>query len=279
MRGGYTVGIDVGGTKIEGVLMDEQGIVHKRKRIPTLAEEGEEVVLERIGLLVRKLTRRKNLKIGISFPGHIDKEGILHGCPNLPGLEGQPLRQLLHRHLKYRIVIENDANCFALAEQRAGAGEGHKHVVGLIIGTGIGAGIIANGKLMIGHNGLAGEIGHIPFKDDDIESYAAGPGILRRYFKHGGLKEKADRIFEKKTLISKKTIRETVEALAWLCVIIEKSYDPEIIILGGGVSNAPILKDLNKAAKERGVSSKIVRNTLGDAAGALGAAFLVQELR
>lgn len=279
MRGGYVVGIDVGGTKIEGVLMDEQGVVHKRRRIPTLAEEGPEAVLERVGLVVRKLTRRKNLQVGISFPGHIDKEGILHSCPNIPGLEGKPLRQLLHRHVKHHLIIENDANCFALAEQRAGAGEGKKHVVGLVIGTGIGTGIIANGKLLIGSKGLAGEIGHLPYGDGDIESYAAGPGILHRYFKHGGVKEKADRIFEKKTLIGKKTVRETIEALAWLCLVIEKAYDPEIIILGGGVSNAPILQDLRREAKEQGVTCMITRNSLGDAAGALGAAILARGRR
>ena len=279
MRGEYAVGIDVGGTKIEGVLMDEAGVVHKRKRIPTLAQEGPAIVLERIAMMVRKLTSRKHLKIGVSFPGHIDHEGLLRECPNIPELEGQPLRQLLQRHIKHPLVVENDAKCFALAEQCAGAAAGHPDVVGVVVGTGIGAGVICGGCLVRGAQGGAGELGHRPYGESDLEAYASGPGILRRYFAHGGVKEKAERIFERKTLIGKKTVRETVEALAWLCVVIEKAYDPSIIVLGGGVSNAPIIRSLGEEAKARGVRCKVARNSLGDAAGALGAAYLALGLR
>lgn len=276
MRGEAVVGVDVGGTKIEAVLMTPDGQVLKRKRIPTLAHENEDIILMRVAKAIRMVTRKKQVRVGISFPGYLDKEGLLQDSPNLPSLNKQPLRQLFHRYIKQPLIIENDANCFALAEQRIGAGKGKEHLVGLIIGTGIGAGIINNSTLMKGKGG-AGELGRLPYKDSEIELYAAGPGILKRYFDHGGVKEKAEKIFEKKTLIAKKTLRETVTALTWLCKHIELCYDPEIIVLGGGVSNAPILKDLQQAAKEAGINCPIVRHKLGDAAGAIGAGFLALE--
>ncbi|MBN1275330.1 ROK family protein [Candidatus Woesearchaeota archaeon] len=275
MRGGFAVGVDVGGTKIAGVLVDDEGVVRKRRRMLTLADEGREAVLGRVGLMVRKLTRREDLRVGVSFPGHISGDGLLRECPNLPGLEGQPLRQLLHRHVKHPLVVENDANCFALAEQRAGAAEGKRHVVGLVVGTGIGAGVVIDGGLYRGFSNGAGEVGHIPYLDGDIESFAAGPGIVRRYYRHGGTRESAERVFEKRSLTARKTVEETVEALGWLCLILVKAYDPEVVVLGGGVSNAPVIKGINEYLRGHGVAScKVVRNALGDSSGCLGAALL-----
>ncbi|MBD3208892.1 ROK family protein [Candidatus Woesearchaeota archaeon] len=273
MGGEYCVGIDVGGTKIEGVLIDAEGVVHKRRRIPTAASDGVEAVLGRIEALITKLTRRRALKVGISFPGYLDDAGLLRSCPHLPGFEGEPLEELLRKHVKHPCVVENDANCFALAEQRAGAGEGCEHVIGLIIGTGIGMGVVIDGKVYKGRGG-AGDIGHVRYQGVEVEDYAAGPGILRRYYRHGGDQSQVERVFDKKTLVAAKTVRETVDALAWLLDIIVRAYDPEIIVVGGGVSNAPILQALN--AELRG-SCRVVRNKLGDGSGSLGAAFLAQE--
>jgi predicted NBD/HSP70 family sugar kinase len=228
--------------------------------------------------MVIKLTSRKDISVGISFPGYLE-EGLLKSCPNIPLLEGKPLRQLLHRHIKHPLIVENDANCFALAEQQLGAGKGKKYVVGLIVGTGIGTGIIANDQLFMGSMGGAGELGHVHYKDGmSYEEYAAGPGIMKRYLSNGGIREKAEKIFEKKTLVADKTIKDTITAISSLCIIIIRAYDPEIIVLGGGVSNAPILKEIQKNIKEEGFSCKIVRNELGDGSGSIGAALLALKL-
>ena len=279
---GFVVGVDVGGTKISGVLLDDQGVIRKEVRVATKSEEGADAVLSRIGGVVRRLSRRKDLLVGVSFPGHIDREGLLHDCPHLPSLEGVPLRQRLQRYVAYPLVVENDANCFVLAEHWRGKGRDHDHVVGVVIGTGIGVGVISHGFLLKGWNGGVGELGHLPFpeasSDSDVESFAAGPGLMRRFFSMGGSASQAERLFEKKGFLARKALRGTAEALGWLCSVIERAYDPEIIILGGGVANAPILQDVHRFAKARGVQCRIERHALGDDAGRLGAALLARRL-
>lgn len=269
----FAVGVDVGGTKILGVLVDETGKILKEKKLPTLPDEGGDAVLKRIGKIVSSLSTRKDLLVGISFPGHL-KEGLLVSCPNIPSLEGKPLLQLLFREIKRPMVLENDANCFAYAEEQLGAAQGCKNVVGLIVGTGIGGGLIVDGHILKGKQGGAGEIGHIPFKEHTVEWYAAGPGIVRSYLSHGGNKEKTQIIFEKKNPAARLAVQSCIDALAYVTEILCHTIDPEIIVLGGGVSNAPIIKDIQKALDAKGFTCKVARSELGEVAGALGAAEL-----
>jgi predicted NBD/HSP70 family sugar kinase len=271
------VGIDVGGTKIEGVLINKQGEVLKRHRVASNVEEGPDEVLKRIARLAHKLTTRKDAKVGISFPGYIH-EGVLHNAPNMGGLAGKPLPQLLYKHVKRPVTLENDANCFAVAEQRIGAGKGFENVVGLIVGTGIGAGLVLDGELYKGPHSGAGELNLIRYGDKDIESYAAGPGILKRFYENGGDHDDAARIFQDTSLAARKTVDDTVEALAWLCHTLWIVLDPERIVVGGGVSNAPIIKRINDALVEKGVETcKVVRHKVSDSAGGVGAALLAFE--
>ena len=277
MRKEVAVGIDVGGTKIEGVLIDKHGKVLKKRRVQSNVEEGPDAVLARIGRLVRRLTTRKEAKVGISFPGFLD-EGVLHNAPNMDGLEGKPLPQLLRRHVRRPLIVENDANCFAVAEHRLGAGKGFRNVAGLIIGTGIGSGLVLDGELYKGAHGGAGEVNNIRYGEEDVESYAAGPGILKRFYKHGGSPERAERVFQDRSPAAEKTVEETVEAVAWLCHTLWATLDVDRIILGGGVSNAPIVKRANDKLAEHGVETcKVVRHKVSDSAGSIGAALLAFE--
>jgi predicted NBD/HSP70 family sugar kinase len=269
------IGIDVGGTKIAGFLVTDQGKVLKGVRVPTKPEEGSEAVLQRIASVAEKLSKNKEVPVGIAFPGFLD-HGRLHACPHLPTLEGKPLLKLLAAHLPGRkVVLENDAKAFALAEHAWGAGKGTDHMIGLIIGTGIGAGVISEGVLLRGSRGGAGEIGHLAYLPGvEIEQHVAGPAILKRYHAHGG-KGKIEKAFTGKDAAATKTTRETIEALGWLCESIIKIYDPERIILGGGVSKAPVIAPLNDYLRKKGITScMVLRNNLGDSAGGLGAAIL-----
>ncbi len=269
----YAIGIDVGGTKILGVVVDGQGNILKEKKIPTLAQEGGEAVLERVAKLVSSLSKRKELVVGISFPGYL-KDGLLVSCPNIPDLEGKPLLQLLFRHIKYPLVLENDGKCFAYAEEQLGAASGYKNVVGLTIGTGVGSGLIVDGNILKGAQGGAGEVGHIPYREHTIEWYAAGPGIIRTYLAEGGDEEKTQSIFEKKNAASRHAVKTCLDALGYLLELLFHTVNPEIIVLGGGVSNAPIIKDLQEHLESKGLDCKVARSKLGEAAGALGAAQL-----
>lgn len=269
----YAVGIDVGGTKILGVLVDETGKILKEKKVLTLADEGGEAVLKRIAKVVFSLSKRKDLLVGISFPGHL-KEGLLVSCPNIPDLEGKALLQLLFREIKRPMILENDANCFAYAEEQLGAAKGLKNVVGLVVGTGLGSGVIVDGHLLKGAQGGAGEFGHITYREHDVEWYAAGPGIIRSYLAHGGDKEKATSIFNKHSPAARDAVKSCLDALSFVTEIICHAVNPEMIVVGGGVSNAPIIKPIQENLKEKGISCMFVRSTLGDPAGALGAAQL-----
>lgn len=270
----HAIGIDVGGTKIAGVLIDEHGRIKKKLRVTTEAHKGAQHVLKRIGEVTCQLQDEQTIGCGIALPGYL-YEGKLYSCPNIPDLEGKPLLQLLHRQLKLPLHVENDANCFALAEHAWGAGAGRKNMIGLVIGTGIGTGIIIDDKIYEGSKGGAGELGHIPFGESDLEEFLAGPGIIKRYESHGGKYTKFSKIFDGKDKAGRVTTEETVQALAWLISIINKAYDPELVVLGGGVSRAPIMEKVKKKLKEMGEEVNVKKNELGDDSGVIGAARMV----
>lgn len=269
----YTVGVDVGGTKIEAVLADEQGRVLQRTRIPTQAQEGAGAVLERIESAAKAVMTHKVRGVGIALPGTINRDVLLE-CPNIPSLEGKNVLKMLQKRFGVPVIVENDANCFALAEHRWGAGKGKGDVVGLIIGTGVGAGIIIDGKLYNGARGGAGEYGQIPYGKSTVEDYAAGPGILRRYQEKGGKLQDVRDVFKSKEGAAKETLSEAYNAMGWLLATISRSVDPHIIILGGGVSDEPLLAPLRRLLKEAGCTTPVAKNRLGSSSGVLGAASL-----
>src|SRR5919201_1957848 len=195
------IGLDVGGTKILGVRTDEHGRVLDRVRRPTGAGEGEEAVMDRIAETIRELTPPEGVDgIGVGMPGPLDPvAGVIYEPPNLPGWDRVPFFELLDRRLSepegVPVALVKDTNAAALAEYRFGAGhrerEGRpiRHLVYLSIGTGVGGGVIVDGKLLIGSSGIAGELGHIIIDLHGprcscgnigcLEAMAAGPALAR----------------------------------------------------------------------------------------------------
>ena len=161
----YAIGIDVGGTKIEGAIVDNNGKIYSSKRIPTQSDKGSNQIIRNIIDVVNSLMNNSNMNIkgiGVSLPGFVDDSGkIVFGGGTLTSMKGVNLKNKLEKKLNLPVFIENDANCFALAEAVYGAGKKSKVVLGIIWGTGIGGGIVINKRVYSGSYGGAGEFGHI----------------------------------------------------------------------------------------------------------------------
>jgi len=287
----YSIGIDIGGTKIDGILANEKGKILKRYRIKTQANKSKKEIINNIIKVIKKLKTRKIEGIGIGIAGVIDKRGKILFDPNIKNLEGINIIKELKKKLNHKFYITNDANCFALAESKFGAGKKAKNIVGVTFGTGIGNGIIINKKLYVGTHGGAGEFGHSIINPKglrckcglrgDFESFCSGPAIVKRYYKAGGKIKNADpkNIFNSNDKIAKKVMKETYEYLGMGLANIVNALDPDLIVLGGSVSNLNFYKEVNKAVRKyanKGVAKKvkIVKHKLMDS-GALGAAAFV----
>lgn len=278
------IGLDIGGTSIKGVLLQGNKIM-KECQLPTLSEKSR--TIQNI-IQAAKLLMQKDVKgIGISLAGRTSK-GLITFNPNIKQLVGVNLKQAMEKSFGKKTIIENDAACFALAESRLGLGRGKKNVIGLIIGTGIGAGIIIDGRLYKG-NGAAGEIGHMIIdptghvcgcgRKGDFESWCSGKGIVNRYTDSGGRIKDPDpqKIYFSNEHAAKQTINETIEKMGIAMANISAIFDPEIIVLGGGVSNLPFYSRIRKAAQKHKISGqkplKIEKSRL-KMPGAVGAALL-----
>ncbi len=195
--GKWVVGADLGGTKIEMGLVDPQNRIVARERVPTEAQEGPQAVVERIAQCIANLkgdlpSGNRLAALGICCPGPLDhRTGTLIEPPNIPGLHHAPLRQLLSERLNMPVSLEHDAKAAALGEFYFGAGRGEQSIVYIVVGTGVGAAIILNGKLVRGACNYAGEVGHISIdRQGDvcqcglrgcIQTFASGPALARRY--------------------------------------------------------------------------------------------------
>jgi predicted NBD/HSP70 family sugar kinase len=290
----YAIGLDVGGTKIEGALFNEKLKAIKKYRKRTEAKKGRNVVLKNILEVINKLKTKKVIGVGLAMPAHERRNGKMTSINNIPCLTNFNLGSYIKKKVRTKVMIENDANCFALAEQRLGAAKGAKNIIGVIIGTGLGAGLIINNKLYTGADGGAGEIGHTIIdsrgikctcgKIGDFESWCAGPNIVRHYKKFGGRITSPDpkKIFYSKEKAAKKVMQQTYKKLGIGLGNIVNVLNPEMIVLGGGVSNLPFYDEIRKTVKKSACPSlaknvKIVKNELGDSSGAIGAVILVFE--
>ncbi|MDC0064303.1 ROK family protein, partial [Candidatus Nitrosopelagicus sp.] len=283
---------DLGGTKIEGILIDENYKTITRKRIPTNQDKGYSSILESIKNLILELSQESNDKasIGICTPGALSLDSGLIKNSNTQCLIGKDLQNDLKNILHHDISIGNDANCFALAEANLGAGKNHNSVFGVIMGTGVGGGIIINGKIHHGRNNIAGEWGHHCLHDDGnscycgnrgcVETYISGPALEKNWSQLSGMNQSLPEIIQNLDNPNfhnwKKTFLDNF-ALSLSNVI--DILDPDMIILGGGVSNIDFLYDEGKAAIYEKVFSDtidtpIVKNALGDSAGVFGACLL-----
>ena len=288
----HKIGIDLGGTKTEGILLDEKYDIIERKRIKTPQENGYDSIVKSITFLINDLKKKTSEKtsIGLCTPGVTDPNSGLIKNSNTQCLIGMPLKNDLENILDQEILMENDANCFALAESLLGSAKDHEVVFGVIMGTGVGGGIVINGTIHKGRSNIAGEWGHHILhpngnecycgKRGCVETYISGPALERRWFEITGTKESLQSItqnlsFEKAEQWKSEFLENFGVALANVVDIL----DPDVIVLGGGVSNVSFLYDEGKKAVYEKVFSDLVNtpileNKLGDSAGVFGACLL-----
>jgi len=293
------IGIDLGGSKTEGILIDDSGKELSRTRIKT--EKNYDGTIQGIISIVKKFENDfgDSKSVGIGMPGAVSSDSALVKNANSIWLNGKPFRLDLEKKLDRKVNLENDANCFALSEAVDGAGKDHPVVFGVIIGTGTGGGISINQKVITGKNNIAGEWGHVglPNRSDDekkyvslcyckkngcMETYVSGPGFsncfnLKHetiYDTHAILEE-----FDKNEQRAIDALNDYVDHLARGLSLVCNILDPDIIVLGGGMSNISyIYENINDALKKYIFSNtfdtKIVKNVHGDSGGVRGAAWL-----
>jgi fructokinase len=291
----YRIGIDLGGTKIEGVVLDQTGREIFRKRIATEREQGYQHILNRLKSMHDDLvaaTFGQPTTFGIGTPGAISPRTGLLKNSNTVCMNGQPVKADLERMLGRKIEIQNDANCFAMAEALMGAGKGKKLVFGVIIGTGCGGGIVHNGEVLTGPQGIAGEWGHMSIDPNGppcfcggfgcVETLISGAGLENRYAEKFGVRKPLKEI-EKEFFAGEPQAVEFMQiffrhfgrALANLIDIL----DPDVVVIGGGVSNFSAvytegIDQVRKFVLTDVLETPIIKNQLGDSAGVLGAALV-----
>jgi len=310
------LGIDLGGTKIEGAVLDPTGAIVARERIPTERERGYGHIVERVALLVEKLAPLAPgiREVGIGTPGSVSRrDGTLKNS-NTTCLNGRPLHADLESRLGLRVRLENDANCFALAEALAGSGRGHDVVFGVILGTGVGGGIVLHGSLWPGPQHVAGEWGHHALDPEGppcycgqrgcVETFLSGPALESAYrdalaltFAPRGADDAAGgagagndtpsaiAIAARAAAgdpVARRVLDDYLARFGRALANVIAILDPSVIVLGGGLSNLDELYDRGRDAVARCVfndelTTPIVKHTLGDSAGVVGAALLAAE--
>ena len=293
------IGIDLGGTKIEGIALDDDGEILYRERIDTPRDDYRATV-KAICQLIKTIEQQTNLQgsIGIGIPGTISPATGLVKNANSTWLIGQPLNKDLEAQLQRPVRIANDANCFAVSEAVDGAAKGAEIVFGVIIGTGTGGGICINGKPLVGANAIGGEWGHnpLPWPQPDelpgpkcycglhgcIETWLSGTGFTNRFREHTGKSLRAPEIIalaEQGDAHAEQAMQQYEHRMARALASIINVIDPQVIVLGGGMSNVQRLYDTvpkrwNDYVFSDRVDTKLVPPKHGDSSGVRGAAWL-----
>ncbi len=327
----HRIGVDLGGTKIEAVVVqlgttpgggaaDASPTELARARVATNRELGYEHVLAETRALVFEVAKQAGIDplatpIGVGMPGSITMrrpDGSISDAPlvknsNTTCLNGRPFRADLARNIGRPIAFSNDANCFALAEATWGAARGARVSFGVIMGTGVGGGVVITNDAGVprawdGVQGIAGEWGHVVLDPQSglecycgrrgcIETYLSGPAIEREYERRAGTKRRLPDIAQlgaaapagdstsDEARIARELLEDRVEIFGRALATVIDILDPDVIVLGGGVSNLDVLYDEGPRAVARWVfnddlATKIAKHVLGDSAGVLGAALL-----
>lgn len=310
----HAIGIDIGGTKVAGALVDEHGVIVREVRVATPVQDPAALVDAVVGVVNQLREGQPVLGVGVAMAGFIDHQqaNVIYGT-NF-GWKNYPLKSEIESKLEVPVVIENDANAAGWAEYRFGAGRGYRHMVMLTLGTGVGGAIIADGKMLRGGFGTAGELGHMRVVPDGlpcgcgqrgcIESYASGTALLKaakELAKSGGAA--GARLAELKAEAGELTGVQVYQALvegdpgalgllenvaSWLgqaIASLSAILDPEIVVIGGGVSQAgdlllePIRQSFRKYSPAGGFRPelKIATAEFVNDAGVVGAADLARE--
>lgn len=291
------IGIDVGGTKIEGIALDQAGTTLFRERISTPSGDYSGTLDAVVGLIDRiEDETGQEGSIGIGIPGTVSGRTGLVKNANSTCLIGQPFDRDISDRLTRPVRVANDADCFAMSEATDGAAAGYRTVFGVILGTGVGGGLVVDGALLAGPNGIAGEWGHNPLPGNDdpsppvcycgrrgcIETYLSGPGFSHDHFRHTGARMDARDIAAASASGEADAVasyQRYTERLARALAGVINIADPDAIVLGGGLSNIP---DLTAAIDAQlapyvfsdSVETRLLTASHGDSSGVRGAAFL-----
>jgi len=292
------IGIDLGGTKTELLAMATGGAVLWRRRIPTPRDFDQTVAGLASLVAEAEIHLGQRGSVGVAIPGCETPDGTIKNA-NSTWLNGRHLRAGLELALNRPVRLANDANCFALSEAHDGAGAGAATVFGVIAGTGVGGGLVVDGRILGGAHGVGGEWGHIPLpwpttdeiqnappcycgKRGCIEVWCSGPGLAGDLHRVTGATMPAENIAASQGREEMAAMDRLVDRLARGLAVVANVVDPDVFVLGGGLSNVPRLtRDLPALVEQYaftlGAPPKIVRNTHGDASGVRGAAWLWPE--
>ncbi len=314
----YRIGVDVGGTNVKIALVDLDGKIAYSNTVPTRAEMGYEAGVNNIKQAIKDIMQESNQTnktieaIGFGLPGQIDyKEGIVKNLPNIPGWVNIPLAKMIEDEFSIPTRLDNDVRCAALGELNFGAGKGCENLICITVGTGIGSGIILNGKLVRGAANAAGEIGHIKMEMNGgplcgcgdygcFEAFASGPAIvtMAKEYISGGKSAKykematdgiitpyivAQAALQGDT-VSIQIFKQIGKIIGIGLASVVNLLNPEKIIIGGGVADAGeiLLEPIRKTIQDRAMpiqaaSLQVVPAQLANAAGVIGASLLINS--
>ena len=313
----YRIGVDVGGTNVKIALVDFEGKIIYSNTVPTRAEMGYEAGVNSIKQAIKDLMSETGADnstieaIGFGLPGQIDyKEGVVKNLPNIPGWVNIPIADIVSKEFGIPVKVDNDVRCAALAELNYGAGKGTQNLICITVGTGIGSGLIINGKLVRGASNAAGEIGHIKLQMDNgpicgcgdrgcLEAFASGPAIvaMAEEYIRGGKSTKYRELANpditpyivaeaaKQGDVVAKQIFETIGTYIGIGLSsVVNLLNPEKIVIGGGVADAGdlLFEPIKAALKKRsmpiqGAAVEVVHAELGNTAGVIGASLLIEN--
>ena len=313
------IGIDVGGTNVKIALVDDNGKIIYSNSVPTYAKMGYEYTVNNIKQAIKDLMKETNTTpsdiegIGFDFPGQVDcKTGVVKLAPNIPGWVNVSIAQMIEDEFHIPTRIDNDVRCAALGELKFGAGRGCENFICITVGTGIGSGIVINGKVVRGATNAAGELGHIKLQMNGgpicgcgdtgcLEAFASGPAIVamaQEYIKGGKstkFREMAAveggeitpymvaKAAEEGDPVAKRIFEIVGEYIGIGLTSVINLLNPERVIIGGGVAESGelLLGPIRKTIKERamvvaGNAVEIVPAQLGNSAGVIGASMLIE---
>jgi len=301
----FVLGIDLGGTNARLGLVSFSGKVFHRTYFSTrrYVQKRKWLINALIEasnhLLSRHHLNKKNLYgIGIGLPGPINyAQGIVHFLPNIPHWKNTPLKKIIQQRMNIPVFIDNDVNLITLAESRFGAGKGAKNLLCMTLGTGVGGGLIVENKLYRGASFSAGEVGHIPINENGphcncggiacLESYVGNNAILksaRQVFKNDITLERLSAMAQSGNTKARKIWQDAGEKIGIALAGVVNVFNPEKIIIGGGVANAgaQLFSSIRKTVTKRAMPTqnkivRIVKAQLSDDAGLIGAMLLVKD--
>ena len=295
MSDGVRIGVDLGGTKIEAIALDAGGQAIERRRVPT-PDRDYNATVKSIADLVRSIESDLGTSgsVGVGTPGALSPFSGLLRNSNSTALNGAPLDRDLGAALDREVRIANDANCFALSEAKDGAGADGRTVFGVILGTGVGGGFVVDGRVLVGPNAIAGEWGHNALSGKHanarscycgrvncIERFLSGPALAGEYAAITRIDKTAKEIVDlvRSDEAARTVLDEYITRLAGALAVVINIVDPDVVVLGGGMSNADMLyEEVPKRWDEwifsDEIATRLVKNDHGDSSGVRGAAWL-----